>query len=148
MTLVGYHNEGVLFSWTTAWTGHSGSFKSAGFHFGTPEWAWRGGRELVMISESHPLCPTLWAGRREVDSGQKDREREQSWQRTAGIMSGADVKDFLLNLTSEYSRCASRAGNRGEKLHKLRRSLWRLGCCLRAYQSRDQISFFFIMIRE
>lgn len=112
------------------------------------EWAWRGWRELVMISESHPLCPTLWAGRREVDSGQKDREREQSWQRTAGIMSGADVKDFLLNLTSEYSRCASRAGNRGEKLHKLRRSLWRLGCCLWAYQSRDQISFFFIMIRE
>ena len=112
------------------------------------EWAWRGWRELVMTSESHPLCPTLWAGRREVDSGQKDRERELSWQRTAGIMSGADVKDFLLNLTSEYSRCASRAGNRGEKLHKLRRSLWRLGCCLQAYQNRDQISFFFIMMRE
>jgi len=37
MTLVGYLNEGVLFSWTTVWTGHSGSFKSAGFHFGTPK---------------------------------------------------------------------------------------------------------------
>ena len=41
------------------------------------EWAWRGWRELVMTSESHPLCPTLWAGRREVDSGQKDRGRAE-----------------------------------------------------------------------
>lgn len=38
---------------------------------------WRGWRESVMISESHPLCPTLWAGGREVDSSQKNRERAE-----------------------------------------------------------------------
>ena len=70
--------------------------------------------------DSYQRCFELEGGRW---IAARKTEGEQSWQRTAGIMSGADVKDFLLNLTSEYSRCASRAGNRGEKLHKLRRSL-------------------------
>ena len=42
--LVGYCN-GVLCSWTTVWTGHLGSFKSAGFYFGTPKDRMRDGED-------------------------------------------------------------------------------------------------------
>lgn len=45
-------------------------------------------------------------------------ERQQSWQGRRGLCSSEpDVKDFLLNSTSESFRCASSSGKRGEKLH-------------------------------
>lgn len=105
MTLVGYCNEGVLFSWTSARTGHSGSFKSAGFHFSTPKdrMSMEGWRKLVTISESHPLSALLFeleggrwiAARKTQRESRVGREEQESCQELMkDLLLGSDLRIF------------------------------------------------------